>query len=315
MKTFISTRWGALLAGMLFLLLSARAATAADPLVTVEWLKANLGKPGIAIVDFQSPTDYLRAHIPGAVNSNYAKDGWREERTRDKVPDMFPENLDKLVAHIGSLGIDNATHVVLVPPGMSSTDMGIGTRVYWTFKVLGHDNVSILDGGMAAWTSEQDKTKANPVQAGAQKAEAKTFKPNLRREMIVTMDDVKKARAAGVLLVDNRPEDQYVGINRHPKATESGTLAGAKNLPNAWLTVNGQGQFRNKAQLEQLYKVAGVPTSGEQINFCNTGHWASVGWFVSSELLGNKKARLYDGSMVEWTLLKGGSMEQKVKLD
>jgi thiosulfate/3-mercaptopyruvate sulfurtransferase len=75
------------------------------------------------------------------------------------------------------------------------------------------------------------------------------------------------------------------------------------------------GQFRSKSQLEQLYKVAGVPTSGEQINFCNTGHWASVGWFVSSELMGNKKARMYDGSMVEWTLLKGGSMEQKVKLN
>lgn len=315
MKTFISTRWGALLAGMLFLLLSARAATAAEPLVTVEWLRANLGKPGIAIVDFQPPTDYLRAHIPGAVNSNYAKDGWREERASDKVPDMFPEKLDKLLAHIGSLGIDNATHVVLVPIGMSSTDVGVATRVYWTFKVLGHDNVSILDGGMAAWTREQDKTKANPLQAGAVKVEPKTFTANLRREMLVTMDDVRKARAAGILLVDNRPEDNFVGINRHPKAAESGTLAGAKNLPNAWLTVNGQGQFRSKAQLEQLYKVAGVPTSGDQINFCNTGHWASVGWFVSSELMGNKKARLYDGSMVEWTMLKGGGVEQKVKLN
>ena len=50
------------------------------------------------------------------------------------------------------------------------------------------------------------------------------------------------------------------------------------------------------------------------MSFCNTGHWASVGWFASSELLGNKKARMYDGSMVEWTMLKGGSMDQKVKL-
>ena len=153
------------------------------------------------------------------------------------------------------------------------------------------------------------------MQAGAQKAEAKAFKASLRKEMLVTMDDVKKAKAAGTLLVDNRPEDQYVGINRHPKSPESGTLAGAKNLPNGWMTVNGMGQFRNKSQLEQLYKVAGVPTSGEQINFCNTGHWASVGWFVSSELMGNKKARMYDGSMVEWTLLKGGGVEQKVKLN
>ena len=312
MKTLSTTEWGKWLGGVLFLLLAAtRTAFAADPLVNVDWVKANLDKPGIVYIDFQPPTEYLRGHIPGAVNSNYGKDGWREERASDKVPDMLPAKLDALGEMIGKLGIDNATHVVLVPVGKSSSDMGMGTRVYWTFKVLGHDNVSILDGGMAAWT----KDKKNPLQAGAAKAEPKTFKVSVRKDMIVTMDDVKKAKASGVLLVDNRPEDQFVGINRHPKATESGTIDGAKNLPNGWMTVNGMGEFRKKGQLEQLYKVASVPTSGEQINFCNSGHWASVGWFVSSELLGNKKARMYDGSMVEWTMLKGGSMEQKVKLN
>ena len=315
MKTIFATRWGALLAGMLFLLLSARAAMAAEPLVTVDWLKANLGKPGLAIVDFQPPPDYLRAHIPGAVNSNYGKDGWREERASDKVPGMFPEKIDKLLAHIGSLGIDNATHVVLVSTGQNSIDVGMATRVYWTFTVLGHDNVSILDGGMAEWTKEQDKTKANPLQAGAQKAEVKTFKANLRKEMLITMADVEKAQKAGVLLVDNRPEDQFVGITRF-HALENGTLAGAKNLPNGWLLENGMGRFRSKSQLEQLYKLAGIPTSGEQIGFCNTGHWATIGWFVSSELLGNKKASMYDGSMAEWTRLnKTKGLEQKVKLN
>lgn len=285
-------------------------ALAAEPLVDVAWVKANTGKPDVVFIDFQPATDYLRGHIPGAVNSNYGKDGWREERAGDKVPDMLPAKLEPLAEMIGKLGIDNNTHVVLVPPGTSSTDMGIGTRVYWTFKVLGHDNVSILNGGMAAYT----KDKANPLQPGAVKADAKSFKFNLRKEMIATADDIKKAKAANVLLVDNRPEDQFVGINRHPKATASGTLEGAKNLPNGWMTVNGMGEFRGKAQLEQLYKLAAVPTSGEQINFCNTGHWASVGWFVSSELMGNKKVKLYDGSMVEWTMTKAGATEAKVSL-
>ncbi|HQU48503.1 MAG TPA: sulfurtransferase [Casimicrobiaceae bacterium] len=311
MKTRLASAWTTVLAGLVLTMFAiARPAAAADPLVNVDWVKANLGKPGIVFVDFAPPADYLRGHIPGAVNSNYAKDGWREERASDKVPDMLPAKLDAVGEMIGKLGIDNNTHVVLVPAGTSSTDMGVGTRVYWTFKVLGHDNVSLLDGGMAAWT----KDKKNPLQAGAAKVEPKTFKINVRKDMIVTMDDVKKAKAAGVLLVDNRPEDQFAGINRHPKATESGTIEGAKNLPNGWLTVNGGGEFRNKSQLDQLYKVASVPTSGDQINFCNTGHWASVGWFVSSELMGNKKAKMYDGSMVEWTMLKGGPVEQKVKL-
>lgn len=286
-------------------------AFAADPLVDTAWVKANLGKPGIVFIDFQPTPDYMRGHIPGAVNSNYGKDGWREERANDKVPDMLPANLAPLAAMIGKLGIDNDTRVVLVPPGQSSTDMGIGTRVYWTFKVLGHDNVSLLNGGMAAWL----KDKANPLEAGAAKTTAKTFNVNLRKEMVVSADEVKKARSAGVLLVDNRPEDQFVGINRHPKSTASGTLEGARNLPNGWMTVNGMGEFRKKAELEKLYALANVPTNGEQINFCNTGHWASVGWFVSSELMGNKKAKVYDGSMVEWTMTKAGGVEQKVKLD
>jgi thiosulfate/3-mercaptopyruvate sulfurtransferase len=284
-------------------------AFAADPLVDVAWLKANLGKPGIAVVDMQPTSDYLRGHIPGAASTDFGKSGWREENAQ-KVPGMFPAKLDKLTAHIGALGVDNSSHVVLVAPGGSAHDMGWATRIYWTFKVLGHDNLSILNGGMDAWT----KDKANPLETGAAKVAAKTFTAHPRLDMIATADDVKAAKAKGVLLVDNRPEDQFAGINGSPMATENGTLPGAHNLPYAWTTENGGGTFRPKAQLEKLYKVANVPTSGEQIDFCNTGHWGSVGWFVSSEVLGNKKVKLYDGSMTEWTITKAGPVEHKVSL-
>jgi thiosulfate/3-mercaptopyruvate sulfurtransferase len=54
-------------------------------------------------------------------------------------------------------------------------------------------------------------------------------------------------------------------------------------------------------ELRALRKSAGLAEEGEEISFCNTGHWASLGWFVDSEILGNKQAKLYDGSMVEWT--------------
>lgn len=285
------------------------AACAADPLVDAAWVKANLGKPGIVVVDIQGTSDFLRGHIPGAASTDFGKSGWREENA-DKVPGMLPAKLDKLVAHIGSLGIDNNSHVVLVAPGGGYSDMGFATRIYWTFKVLGHDNLSILNGGMAAWT----KDKANPLETGAAKVTAKTFTPHPRLDMIATVADVKAAKAKGVLLVDNRPEDQFVGINGSPAAKENGTLPGAHNLPSGWTTENGGGMFRPKTELEKLFKVASVPTSGEQINFCNTGHWASVGWFVSSELMGNKKARIYDGSMTEWTITKAGPVEHKISL-
>jgi thiosulfate/3-mercaptopyruvate sulfurtransferase len=164
---------------------------------------------------------------------------------------------------------------------------------------------------MKEWT----KDKANPVETGVAKVAAKTFVAKPRLEMIATAEDVKAAKGKPVLLVDNRPEDQFMGVNRNPKATQNGTLPGARNLPGGWTTENGGGKFRSKAQLEKLFKAANVPTSGEQINFCNTGHFASVGWFVSSELVGNKKAKLYDGSMVEWTMTKAGPVEQKIRFD
>lgn len=308
-RYLVGLRWLAVVATVGLMVVS-RAALA-QPLVDSAWVAANVGKPGIVFVDFRPPADYLRAHIPGAVNSNYAKDGWREERA-DKVPEMLPSDVSKLAALIGRLGIDNNTHVVLVPGGNNSTEMGMGTRVYWTFKVLGHDKVSVLNGGMADYL-DLAKEKKYPLASGGVKPEPKTFTASLRKDMLVTLDDVKKAREAGVVLVDNRPEDYYAAISQHRKAKAAGTIPGAKNLPQQWLTDSGSGEFRSKAQLEQLYKFAGVPTSGDQINFCNTGHWASIGWFVSSELLGNKKAKLYDGSMVEWTI-KGNPVEQKVKL-
>lgn len=311
MSNFVSLRkW---LYTLLFLFFGwSAAAVAATPLVDVEWVKAHIGKPNVVFVDLQPAADYLRGHIPGAVNSNFAKDGWREERARDQVPDMLPEDTGKLARYIGEkLGIDNSTHVVLVSPGNSHGDMGWATRIYWTFKVLGHDEVSILNGGMKAYT----KDKKNPLEAGPAKVTPKTFTARLRKDMIATADEVKAAlRDKDALLVDHRPEDQYIGINRNPKASANGTLPGAKNISAAWLTENAGGDFRNIEQLKALYKLAGVPTQGRQIDFCNTGHLASIGWFVSHELLGNKEAKLYDGSMVEWTLTKAGPVEQKVKL-
>lgn len=283
-------------------------ADAATPLVDVAWAKANLGKPNVVFLDVRgtldnsSKADYLRAHIPGAIWTDYLKDGWRYKDKNGTIGQLSPvPNLEKL---IGGLGIGNDDHVVIVPLGGAALDVGTATRIYWTFKVLSHDNVSILNGGMVAYTKAVDaKTKqpVNSLEKGAVTRKAKVFKGKLRTEMLAGKDDIQKAMKAGVTLVDNRPNDQYLGINKHGQSKRNGTVPGAKNLPESWLTENGGGQFRDKAALEQLYKLASVPTSGEQISFCNTGHWASLGWFVSHEIIGNKNVKMYDGSMVEWS--------------
>ena len=307
---------------LLFLLGLPRLSHAAEPLVDIAWVKANLGKPGIVFLDVtsgggRSKNDFAQAHLPGAVFTDYGKDGWRV-KTKEGVAGMMGP-VDKLETLIGSLGIDNKTHVVLVPMGQSAQEMGTATRIYWTFKVLGHDEVSILDGGLLAWVSERDKaTKKplNPLEQGLKPVTAKTFKANLRPQYLATRDDVKKAMSEQTPLVDNRPVDFFMGVTKSGAATKGGTLPGAKNLPEGWLTDNNSGKFRKKEQLTKLYSAAGVPTSGKQITFCNTGHWASLGWFVSSEIMGNKETKMYDGSMADWTHDKSGlPVDQKIKLN
>lgn len=292
---------------LLGLLIAALPAAAADPLVSIDWLKSNLGKPGIVLLDVtsgggRSKADFSAAHIPGAVYTDYAKAGWREKNA-EGVNSMLPPP-DKIEKLIGAQGIDNATHVVLIPMGKNAQDTGAATRLYWTFKVLGHDDVSILDGGYVGWMADVDKeTKkpVNPLETGETAPAAKVFKANVRQDMIATRKDVEAALADKEPLVDNRPNDFFLGISKSKDAKVGGTLPGAINLPEAWLTINNGGKFRSKEQLAKLYQAAGVATSGKQINFCNTGHWASLGWFVSSEIMGNKQARMYDGSMAEWT--------------
>ena len=291
-------------------------ALAAEPLVTVAWLKANLGKPGIVVLDLRpARAQYLAGHIPGAVFTDYAKDGWREKNAAG-IEGMLPppEKIERL---IGGLGIDNQSHVILAPEGRNAADVGTATRIYWTFKVMGHDAVSILDGGFLAWVAEVDAQKkpVNPVDATELKPTARTFKASVRRDMLVEKADVQKAMAEKQPLIDNRPPDFYVGLSKSPAAKSAGTLPGAQSIPEAWLTENNGGKFRSKAQLAKLYAAAGVATTGKQVNFCNTGHWASLGWFVSSEILGNKEARVYDGSMAEWTADPSLPIEVKVKVD
>ena len=285
------------------------------PLVDTSWIKQNSCKSDVVVLDIRneldghSKMDYLRGHIPCAVYSDYMKDGWRAKV--NNIPGMLPP-LPQIEKLIGRLGIDGNTQVVIYSAGSNALDMGSATRVYWTFKVLGHDDVSILNGGYAAYTAD----KANKIETGMNQPKPKTFVAKFRKDMYPGKADIEKASKDGILLVDNRPHDQYLGINRTPATVKrNGTIPGAKNLPESWLTDNNGGKFRSAAELEKLYKAAGVPLKGESINFCNTGHWASLGWFVSSEVLGNKLAKVYDGSMAEWSADPKAPMEQKIKVE
>ncbi len=283
---------------------------AATPLIDAAWVKANIATPGVVFLDVRgSPQAFRAGHIPGAVFTSYEGDKWRVEINH--VSGMLPpvRQLEKL---IGWFGIGNDSHVVLVPGGYSSAEMGVATRIYWTFKVLGHDNVSILDGGMLAYAAD----KKNPLEKTFTRPEPKPFKANFRPRLIATASDVKKALGGdGTALIDSRPTDQFLGVNKSSSVKRPGTLSGAINLPGRWMTVDDGGRFRTVEVLRRLYAARKAPTEGSAITFCNTGHWASLGWFVNSELLGNSKTKMYDGSLADWSRDPANPMQRRLKLE
>lgn len=270
-----------------------------QPLVSAGWLQDNLERDDLVVLDIRNAIDggtretFENGHIPGAVYSSYTSDGWRVEK--DGVPGMLPpiEDLERL---IGGLGIDNGTDVVIVPAGVGSTDFGSATRVYWTFKVLGHDRVAILNGGHRAWVEA-----GHEVAEGWNAPEAVAFEADFRPQLVADAEEVEQARHAGVQLVDNRPQAQFIGEDKHPAARAAGTIPGARNLEQQRLTREDSAFVVDGDTLDTLMQQAEIDDGAQSITFCNTGHWASIGWFALSELAGYEDVAMYDGSMTDWT--------------
>jgi thiosulfate/3-mercaptopyruvate sulfurtransferase len=282
-------------------------AEAATPLVDAAWVRNQIGKPDITFLDVRSYGAYRAGHVPGAIYTNYGRDGWRVKK--NGVPGMLP-SLPKLEKLIGGLGISNVSHVVIMPGGYSAGEMGVATRIYWTLKVAGHEDVSILNGGMESYF----ETKKPSVEKTTNKPMRTTFKASLQTQYLASADDVKSVLAGKGKLIDHRPNDQYVGVNKSGQVKRRGTLPGAINLPGKWTTVDDGGVFRSAAKLRKLFAAVGAPTDGPTVAFCNTGHWASLGWFVQSEIIGNKNVRMYDGSLAEWSIDAANPMEQKIPI-
>jgi thiosulfate/3-mercaptopyruvate sulfurtransferase len=231
---------------------------------------------------------YVKAHIPGAVHSDYDKAGWRV--TRNGVPFMLPTaaELEKL---IGETGIDEDTRVVIVPAGVSATDFGAAARVYWTLKVAGHPSVSILDGGFAAW-----RAAGYPVESGAVVPVPKIFTLHLNERLLAQLAAVERNEHAA--LIDARPASYFDGKEKAPAAQAYGHIPGAINLDSATFYDPATNRLRPK---DQLARIAAQLPAGSIVTYCNTGHWAATDWFVLAAVLGRSEVRLYDGSMVEWT--------------
>jgi thiosulfate/3-mercaptopyruvate sulfurtransferase len=269
-----------------------------EPLVSTRWLASRLGDARRRIIDIRSVVDggaraaYEQAHVPGAIHTDYAKDGWRA--TKGMATGLLPD-ATFLSGLFGRLEVTPESHVVIVSAGTSAGDFAAAARVYWTFKVAGHRAVSILDGGMAAWIQA-----GLPVEAGPGTVPEQLIYPvALDLSYRADLPAVETALAdASAILLDSRATSYFEGREKSPQALRPGRLPGALQLDHATAFDKTAQRLKPLAELQRLFAV--VPDK-PVLNYCNTGHQAATNWFILSELLGRRGATLYDGSMSEWT--------------
>ena len=265
-------------------------------LITPDALAARLGDENLVIIDIRTAADGAKAafetgHIPGAVHSDYAADGWRAKI--GNAPGMLPP-LAHLAALAGRLGIKPHDNVVIVPAGTAATDFAAAARVYWTLKFIGHGQQAILDGGFKAWTADPTR----PVAIGASVPKSAAPYPVVAQQALRSTADstLVAARSKQASLVDARGPSYFEGREKSAEAARAGHIPGA--IQRDYAGAFEGGKLKAQRELEKLFAV--VP-QGPVISYCNTGHSAAANWFVLSEVLGRDEVALYDGSMTEWT--------------
>jgi thiosulfate/3-mercaptopyruvate sulfurtransferase len=262
---------------------------AAQPLLTPAELKAQLGEPNLRIIDIREPKAYAAQHIPGALNAPYGQ--WRGPASN---PGELPE-LPKLTALVRSLGLTPATHAVVVSSGAKATDFGASARVYWTLKVLGLKELSLLNGGVKGWAQAK-----LPQDNHVAKVAPSDYAPQIDTSLLAGRDEVAQDVAGGkTVLIDARPAAFYQGETRHVAAKVPGTLEGAVNVEYSRFF---DGEQSSVLVPEKVRAAAGaLDAKKDTVAFCNTGHWAATDWFALSEVAGRKNVKMYPGSMVDWS--------------
>ncbi len=267
-------------------------------LISPEVLARALGTPGLVIIDIRAAAEGSRqafeaAHIPGAVHSDYAADGWRAKV--GNAPGMLPP-LDHLAELAGRLGITPPSKVVIVPAGLTASDLAAATRVYWTLKLIGHGQQAILDGGFKGWQT----SPGLPIETGASKPVSAAPYPIVVQQKLRSTADATlvASRSKLATLVDARSASYFEGKEKAAEAARAGHIPGAVSRDYSAAFDPATGRFRPVGDLASLF---GQVPNGPAISYCNTGHTASLNWFVMAELLGREEVSLYDGSMTDWT--------------
>lgn len=284
------------------------------------WLAARLESSQVCVVDGsfflpgsgRNPRDeFCAQHIPGAIFFDI--DDICDPESQ--LPHMLPSP-EAFGAKVQSLGITNAHLVVAYDaPGSAAA-----ARVWWMFRVFGHDRVVILDGGLAKWLAEGRPVVAGdppapvPAPSPSRRRPARRLRghraprtpqryiPGFRPALVRSADEVLRTVATGeAQLIDARSPDRYRGVEAEPRPSlRQGHVPGSLNLPfSAFLDPERLNSWRSESEIADLFTKSGVDLELPMVCYCGSGITACVAAFAAFRL-GHQTAAVYDGSWAEW---------------
>ena len=266
-----------------------------DPLVSTAWLAERLGRPDVQIVDGswwmpaenRSPhAEFLDAHVPGAVFFDIDA---ISDRTVD-LPHMLPTP-EAFAEAAGFLGLRRDATIV----AYDTFGVRAAARVWWTLKVMGFEQVFVLDGGLGAWRAE-----GQPVECGEALPTPSIVPPDFRPELVRSLDDVSGIiRSKAAQIIDARGGPRFRAEVPEPRAgLRSGHMPGACNVPFDTLLDAG-GHMKPAAEIAAIFRAAGVDLDQPIVTTCGSGITASV-LALALACLGRDDVAVYDGSWTEW---------------
>jgi thiosulfate/3-mercaptopyruvate sulfurtransferase len=270
-----------------------------DVLVDADWVEAHLDDPKVAVVEVDEDTSaYEKNHIRNAIRIDWKRD-LQDPVRRDFV------NKEQFEALLSERGIGNDTTVVLY----GGNNNWFASYAYWYFKLYGHQDVKLLDGGRKKWELDSRDLVAEVPARAATEYTAQDQDTAIRafRDEVVDAINVKN-------LVDVRSPDEFSGKLLAPahlpqeQSQRPGHVPSARNIP--WSkAANDDGTFKSDEDLTALYEAEGVDLAKDTIAYCRIGERSAHTWFVLHELLGQSNVKNYDGSWTEYGSLVGVPIE------
>jgi len=264
-------------------------------LVSADWVAENINNPKVVIVEVDEDTTlYEQGHIESAITFH-----WRDDLQDGLIRDLISK--EKFEALLSKSGISNDSTVILY----GGNNNWFATYAFWYFKVYGHQDVRLLDGGRKRWELD-----ARPFVTEVPNRTATRYVAKERDNSIRAYRDGVIAAIGKVNIVDVRSPAEFSGELAAPAhlPQEQGQIKGhiptAKNIP--WSkAANEDGTFKSDTELKELYVGAGVDLAKDTIAYCRIGERSAFSWFVLHELLGVANVKNYDGSWTEYGSLVG----------